>query len=86
MKTEKGNVALGCLLIEGCFIGYFFEIGRKTQALGFLSDRRIPEKGKGRQLSLPFFSISIKSIARRLLPSRACVPFLFTSTKIMHTK
>jgi len=86
MKTEKGKCSTRLSTDRRLFYRILFEIGWKTQALGFLSDRRIPEKGKGRQQSLPFFSISIKSIACRLLPSRACVLFLFTGTKIMHTK
>jgi len=36
------------------------------------------EKG-GR--NLPLYSVSLKSIARRLPPGRACVPFLFTRNK-----
>jgi len=58
----------------------------KNQPLGFLSNERMPAKGKRKTKSLPFCSVSEKSIAGRLLPSRACVLFLSTSANIMNIK
>jgi hypothetical protein len=49
-------------------------IGFSLAMAGFL----YKERG-GR--NLPLYSVSVKSIARRLPPGRACVPFLFTTDK-----
>jgi hypothetical protein len=64
----------------------FIETCWKAKHWGFLAIEGYLKKEKEDHEAFPFFSISIKSIARRLLPSRACVLFLFTRTKIMHTK
>jgi len=58
----------------------------KIQTLGFLRNERMPAKGKRKTKSLPFCSISVKSIACRLLPSRAGFLFLFTNTNIINAK
>jgi len=52
--------------------------------MGFFRPYRKPVKEKRKTKSLPFYSVSVKSIADRLLPSRACFLFLFTKTKLIN--
>jgi hypothetical protein len=54
MKTEKGNVALVCLLIEGCFIGYFLRLAGKHRHWVFLAIEGYLKKEKEDNKAFPF--------------------------------
>jgi len=54
MKTEKGNVALVCLLIEGCFIGFIIKMGKKTRHWVFLAIEGYLKKEKEDDKAFPF--------------------------------